>query len=326
MESGNPMERVGIDILGPLPTTDRGNRFVLLAVDYFTRWPEAWALPDHTAATIARTLVTEYFSRFGVCQVLHSDCGRDFQSSLMREIGEMLDIDRTRMSSYHPQCDGLVERMNPTLIMLIRLNVVDARENWDLRVNLVVLAYRTSIQSSSGFTPAKLMFGRELRLPIDIMYGSPPEPPRYANDSVTHLQKVMQNIFEQARQNTSASHKRQKDYYDRKAEKRQYNPGELIWLHAAFKPAGGKFNRTWTGQFKVVKRYSDVTYKIADTVTGKEKITHIDRTKPVRVNTDQLNPVEESTKFVKDESSEDEEEAPRTRPVDLHNRDKGAVK
>jgi len=143
IESGYPMELCSMDILGPLPTTDRGKRFVLVVMDYFTRWAEAYALPDHQAPTIARTLVSEFFSRFGICQALLSDQGTDFQSKLLKEVCEMLDIKRLRTTSYHPQCDGLVERMNRTLIMLIRLNVEHARENWDRQLGLVLMAYRS---------------------------------------------------------------------------------------------------------------------------------------------------------------------------------------
>jgi hypothetical protein len=74
--SGSPMERVAIDVLGPLPKTDAGNQYVLIAQDYFTKWPEAFAIPDQRAETVAEVLVNQFFSRFGIPVELHSDQGR----------------------------------------------------------------------------------------------------------------------------------------------------------------------------------------------------------------------------------------------------------
>jgi len=83
---GAPMECVGVDILRPFPTTDAGNRYVLVAMDYFTKWPEAYAVPDQTTATTAERLVDEMFARFGVSGELHSDQGRNFESQVFGEV------------------------------------------------------------------------------------------------------------------------------------------------------------------------------------------------------------------------------------------------
>ena len=114
-QSGYPMERVAIDIIGPLPKTNNGNRYILVAVDYFTRWPEAYAIPNQEARTIAQTLVDEWVCRYGVMQRLHTDQGRNFESDVFKEITNILGIKKTRTTPYHPQSDGMVERMNRTL-------------------------------------------------------------------------------------------------------------------------------------------------------------------------------------------------------------------
>uniref|UniRef100_A0A1A7ZT94 Gypsy retrotransposon integrase-like protein 1 n=1 Tax=Nothobranchius furzeri TaxID=105023 RepID=A0A1A7ZT94_NOTFU len=87
-----PMEQVGVDILGPFPTTEAGNRYVLVAMDYFTKWPEAYAMPDQSAASTAQRLVDEMFSRFGVPEELHSDQGRNFESQLFGEVCQRLGV------------------------------------------------------------------------------------------------------------------------------------------------------------------------------------------------------------------------------------------
>uniref|UniRef100_A0A669BAU0 Gypsy retrotransposon integrase-like protein 1 n=1 Tax=Oreochromis niloticus TaxID=8128 RepID=A0A669BAU0_ORENI len=106
--AGYPMERVGMDILGPFPRTERGNRYILTAMDYFTKWPEAYSLPDQEAETIVDTLVEGMFSRFGVPEVIHTDQGRNFESRVFAAMGEKLGSHKTRTTPLHPQSDGLV--------------------------------------------------------------------------------------------------------------------------------------------------------------------------------------------------------------------------
>lgn len=112
---GAPMERVAVDIVGPFPKTVRGNRFVCVAMDYFTKWPEAFPLPNHEAGTVAGVLVDEFFARFGVPHELHSDQGREFESAVFRECCSLLGIKKTRTTPQRPQSDGMVERYNRTL-------------------------------------------------------------------------------------------------------------------------------------------------------------------------------------------------------------------
>ena len=91
------MERIAVDVLGPLPMTDSGNQYILLAQDYFTKWPEAFPVPDQQASTVADVLVNEFFSRFGVPMELHTDQGRNFESELFQEVYLLLGIKKTRI-------------------------------------------------------------------------------------------------------------------------------------------------------------------------------------------------------------------------------------
>ena len=109
---GYPMQRVAMDVVGPLPKSRQGNRFILVVNDYFTKWPEAYAIPNHEAVTVARKLVDEWVSRFGVMQDLHTDQGREFESKVFQIMCNILGVNKTRTTPYHPQSDGLVERCN----------------------------------------------------------------------------------------------------------------------------------------------------------------------------------------------------------------------
>ena len=116
IKSGHPMQVVAVDILGPLPESDSGNTFVLVAGDYFTQWLEAYDIPNQEAKTVAKKLVNELFCQSPPPQQLHSDQGRQFESQLLIEVCKLFNIHKTRTMPYHPECDGLVERFNRTLL------------------------------------------------------------------------------------------------------------------------------------------------------------------------------------------------------------------
>ena len=112
---GCPLERVALDILGPLSRSSRGNRYILVVADYFTRWTEAYPIPNQEATTVARRFIVEFVCCYGAPLQILTDQGAQFQSQLFAEMCQLLNIDKTRTSSYHPQTNGLVERFNQTL-------------------------------------------------------------------------------------------------------------------------------------------------------------------------------------------------------------------
>ncbi len=113
------MERVAIDVLGPLPVSARGNKYIIVVIEYFTKWAEAYAVPNQTAGVTARWVVEEFCCRFGPPVTLHSDQGRNFQSGLFKEVVRLLGMAQTRTCPYNPKSDGMVERCNRTIEALL---------------------------------------------------------------------------------------------------------------------------------------------------------------------------------------------------------------
>ena len=105
------MHTVAVDILGPLPLTDTKNEYIIIFGDYFTKWKEAFTVPNYTALTVADKLVTEVFTRFGCPYQIHSDQGRDFESKLFGRVCELLGIHKTRTNPYRLNSHGLVEHL-----------------------------------------------------------------------------------------------------------------------------------------------------------------------------------------------------------------------
>jgi hypothetical protein len=143
---GAPFERIAIDVAGPFPRSDKGNRYLLIAMEYFTKWPEVYPIPNQEASTIAETLVTNFFCRFGVPRELHSDQGRNFESNLLQEVSQRLGVNKTRTTPLHPQSDGMVERYIKTIEEHLRKVVASHQRDWDERLHLFLLAYRASTQ------------------------------------------------------------------------------------------------------------------------------------------------------------------------------------
>ena len=155
------------------PQSDSGNRYVVVVCDYFTKWVEAYPVPNHTALTVADKLVTKFISRFGIPLEIHTDQGREFESNLFSRLAELLQIKKTRTAPYRTQSDGLVERFNRTLLQMLSMYVNKYHSDWDEQLPFVLMAYRSTIHESTGCSPNLLMLNRECCMPIDIIAGNP---------------------------------------------------------------------------------------------------------------------------------------------------------
>lgn len=142
---GAPLERVAVDVLGPLPVSNSGNKYILIVGDYFTKWVEANALENQQAETVAEVIVNEFVTRFGVPLQLHSDQGRNFESAVFTGMCKLLGIDKTRTTALHPQSDGMVERFNRTLENQLAIFVEKHQRNWDELIPILLMAYRSTV-------------------------------------------------------------------------------------------------------------------------------------------------------------------------------------
>ena len=163
---------------------------------------------------------------------LHSNQGRQFESNLMKEICDILKIKKTRTSAYHPQCDGLVERFNRTLLRMLSTTTKDHLFNWENQICKVCMAYNTSVHASTGYTPFFLIFGRQARLPIDLMYGTRENNELSTSDYATQLKKCLDKAYRRAREKLHTSHRCQKECYDKRIHGKPFKEGDLVWLHS----------------------------------------------------------------------------------------------
>ena len=281
MNVGSPMERVAIDVAGPLPISSAGNRFILVVMDYFTKWPEAYAIPNQEATTIAQVLVNEFFSRFGVPYEIHSDQGRNFESNVFKECCKILGIRKTRTTPMHPESDGMVERFNRTMGQELAKRCKNEQEDWDRHLPLLLMAYRSAEHESTGYTPSHLMTGREMRLPIDLMMERPPTDEAYP--TVTGFARGIRYQLDLAhahvRENLKLSSDTMKLRTDARASTELFKRGDQVWLHNPRRKKGltPKLMSPWDGPYVIIDRLSDVTYRIQRATGGPMKVIHYNR-------------------------------------------------
>ena len=170
---GEPWERLAIDITGPHPRSRNGFTYILTGIDLFTKWAFAFPVRNHEAVTVAHVLVDRVFAVFGIPAQILSDRGAEFESKLMKEICGALDIEKLRTTSYKPSTNGCVERFHRSLNSLLAKVVSNNQRDWDEWLPSVLAAYHASTHESTGYTPNFLMFGREVRVPLDFAYEDP---------------------------------------------------------------------------------------------------------------------------------------------------------
>ena len=189
LRAGHPMQIVCVDIMGPLPETEKGNKYVLVAADCFTKWVEVYGIPNQEAVTVAVKLVDEMFCRFSPPEQVHSDQGRQFESELLKQICNLLQIKKTHTTPYRPQ------GFNRTLQDMLAIAVGKHPADWEVCIRMLCFAYNTSVHLSTGYTPFFLMFGRQATIPIDLMFPLDKEQQKEVPEYVHQLREGLQAAY-----------------------------------------------------------------------------------------------------------------------------------
>ena len=225
-----PFRRIAMDIVGPLPRISSGKRYILVICDYATRYPEAVALRTIDANAVAEELL-EFFSRVGVPEEILTDQGANFTSQLLSEVYRLLKIKPIRTTPYHPQTDGLVERFNGTLKALLKKTVAEEGRDWDRLLPYLLFAYREVPQASTGFSPFELLYGRNIRGPLDILkesWEANRKSPASVVLYVLMIQERLAKLRDIVHENLENAQATQKEWYDRHARDREFQPGDQV--------------------------------------------------------------------------------------------------
>ena len=154
---GQPWQMIAVDV-HKVPPSTRNNRYLLVIQDYFTKWATTILMADQTA-TCMKTELTKLFSVMGLPQVVHSDQGGNFESTILKQTLQAYGIKKSRTTAYHPQGNVIAERFNRSLLQLLR-SYTQQEADWELHLPLALFAYRAAVHSSTGVSPFEMMFGR----------------------------------------------------------------------------------------------------------------------------------------------------------------------
>ena len=198
---------------------------------------------------------------------------------MFAEICKLLDITKTRTTPYHPQSDGMVERFNRTVETLLSKFADDNQRDWDQHIPILLMAYHSAIHKSTGCSPAKLMLGRDLTLPIDLALGRPTEAPQTAVEYANTLQERMERVHDFARNHLRIMTDQMRQRYGSSPGCQQLQPGDAVWLYNPQRRKGltPKLQRPWQGPYTIIKRINNVVYRIKLGPTTKPKVVHRNR-------------------------------------------------
>ena len=286
LQVGAPGDCIATDYLGPLPVTERGNRYILLFTDHFSKNVEIIPVSDMSTEVCAVRLLNDVISRWGCPLAIHSDQGRTYESKVFKELCRMLEIRKTRTSVRNPRGNGQAERFNRTLLQMVKAYLRGEQRDWDLHLGCLAGAYRATPNESTRLTPNLLTLGRELRLPGELVFGS---TSTYDGDNITTygdfvhaLWSKMQHAHEVACNHLSSAAKRSKELYNTKVAFHRYREGDVVWcLMEARKPGiSPKLERIYEGPFLVKKKLSEMNFIIQTDVSGTVKPIHHNKLKP----------------------------------------------
>ena len=278
-----PFQRVAVDILGPFPRkTPRGKQYILTFVDFATRWPEAVALGNIRARAVCQAL-TDIFARVGWPSEILTDSGSNFLSGTMEDLWETHGVNHLVATPYHHQTNGLVERFNGTLGAMIRKFVNEYSNDWDLVLQQLLFAYRAVPHPSLGFSPFELVYGHEVKGPLQLVKqqweGFTPSPGTNILDFVSNLQNTLRHSLALARENLKDTQEEQKAWYDKHTRDRSFQRGDQVMVLKALQ--AHKMEASWEGPFTVQQRLGAVNYLIAFPNSSlKPKVYHVNSLKP----------------------------------------------
>ena len=300
-----PWAQVGVDLQGPYQASASGNRYVMVVCCYFTKFPEAIPIKEKTAKTVADAFSREIICRYGCPYTVISDRGTEFQSTfedLMKSCG----IDHRLSTAYHPQTNGLVERMNRTIKTALKKETSIHPQDWDTFLPRILLGLRAAVQSSTKHAPYSLLFGRQPNLPgfgNDVLTTLAKLPEEgedfdlFADKAVDAANKMNYRTFVQASDNIKKAQEKQKKDFDRRHLKGKrlathvFKVGDYVATKAtpAYKREN---NQDWEGPYIIDALFKDNSIvqlrekqggtwrRNAEVVTPWDKVAHLFEDEP----------------------------------------------
>lgn len=258
--AAHPFTDVTLDLLGPLPVTKAGNRFLLVIVDRFTKMTRVTPMPREDAETVASAFCDTWVASYGPPNTLLTDNGTQLTSNYFRGVCNMMGIRTKTSTTYHPQTQGQVKRYNRTIVNQLKVYVEEHQDRWDELVSILSLAYNSRPQKNTGVAPLEFVVPDRVRtMSLERLPASPypsTGAPKTAKDWREYQRARIRNLVYKVRLALAASQRRYKRAYDARVHEvnKAIEVGDWVYLDSFADKARKKLDPTVTGLHKVVGR------------------------------------------------------------------------
>ncbi|GKB63402.1 reverse transcriptase domain-containing protein [Tanacetum coccineum] len=257
--------------MGPFPSS-RGNKYILVAVDYLSKWVEAKALPTNDARVVVKFLKS-LFARFGTPRAIISDHGTHFYNDKFAKVMSKYGVTHRLATAYHPQTSGQVEVSNHGLKCILERTVGENHASWSDKIDDALWAFCTAYKTPIGCTPYKLVYGKPCHLPIELEHRAywALEHVNFDLNTVGDHRKLQLNelneLRDQAYENSLIYKERTKKLHDSKIKNRIFNVGDQVLLfNSRLKIFSGKLKTRWSGPFTITEVFPYGTAKLSHTM------------------------------------------------------------
>jgi len=271
-------QRVHADLFGPLKTSGNNKKYILCMTDAFSKYVELIALPDKEAVSVAQGIFHRWLCRFGSPLIITTDGGKEFTAKVCKELYKVMEVEHFTTSPYHPQCNSQAEVVNKTIAKYLATVVDSSTLDWELYLAPLMFAYNTSIHRATKFSPFKLTFGVEPRLPGFVT----PDVNRtfYGENPVDEMQNTLKYTRQLAFQNNEVNRQHYKDYFDSKVRANVYTVGQKVLLNEFnFLHKNRKLAPKYSGPHSVTKVLHDTNVELK-LLNGRKVVVHVNRLKP----------------------------------------------
>ena len=272
-----PFELISIDFMH-LEQSVGGQEYVMVVVDHFTRYAVCYATKNKSGKTAANNMFNDFVLRYGWPARIMHDQGGEFENELFSQLETLSGVKKSRTTPYHPQSNGKCERMNRTLLGLLRTLPEKFKSRWSRHLQKVTHAYNSTMHSATGFSPFYLLFGREPQLPVDLMFNKTAiGPVKPYKQYVDEWQSAMKEAYALAAQESNDAARKNKLLYDKRAKAALLKEGDRVLVKNVRERGGpGKLRSYWEQTIYRVKerKPESPVYVVIPEKGGKTRTVH----------------------------------------------------